>query len=128
MDHKRIRLTTIEQDKNGGTIGYIEISVVSRASPTQYEQRYVWSGHAPVFIDGIFVRRLVVDKACRGKGHGKTLFRRALNRASEMGKHLYCDTKSDNAAMRELARSLGGKENMFWHTPSGTLMVRYIWQ
>ena len=108
-------------------LGYIGITLVNKARPTAYEQKYVWGGKAPALIDGIFVRRLVVDIKERGRGHGARLLNEELRRARELGKRLYCDTKADNIAMRKLAQSLGGAENMFWSTPNNTLMVRYIW-
>ncbi len=124
---RRIRLGQLLREKNGQPLAYIGYSVVDRAPLIPYELKYVWGGKGPTFADGLFVRRLVVRKDMRGRGYGAHMLRQAHALAHELGKRTYLDTKAGNAPMRALARSLGGMENMFWHTPSDTLMVRYIW-
>jgi GNAT superfamily N-acetyltransferase len=132
MDRKRIRLgRALYVAKKGvqraGPLAYIGVTLVSRARPLPYECTYVWQNRAPEYVDGVFVRRLVVKKSARGNGYGALLVEEAKALARKEGERLYLDTKADNQSMRRLAQKCGGAPNMFWRTPSGVLMVRYIW-
>ncbi|OGZ07894.1 MAG: hypothetical protein A3D65_02965 [Candidatus Lloydbacteria bacterium RIFCSPHIGHO2_02_FULL_50_13] len=123
----RIRLGKTRWWRNGEPIAYIGISVVNRAPLTPYELKYVWHNKGPRFVDGIFVRRLVVNKPDRSSGYGAILLEELKTFARQLCKRIYLDTKADNLPMRKLAMKAGGFPNMFWHTPNHTLMVRYIW-
>lgn len=133
MERKRIRLGhaiySSGENAIAGTdpLAYIGISIVNQAPVLAYERKHVWGNRHPQTVDGIFIRRLVVRKNARRNGHARSLLKETLALANKLKKRLYCDTKSNNIAMRELAESVGGKANMFWLTPSKTLMVRYIW-
>lgn len=124
---RRISASRGLRDERGRTAARVLISIVTQAKPSPYERIYIWRKKGPPAIDGVFVRRFVVEKHLRRKGHGTRLMNEVKALADRLVKRVYIDTTADNGAMRAFVRKLGARENMFWHTPRGTLMVRYIW-
>lgn len=106
---------------------YTSWTLVTSARPTAYERKYVWSGRSPDEVSGLFLRCIVVRPDKRRCGLGTMLIEETKRRAECFRKKTYGDVRADNVAMRTLAERTGGTPNMFWHTPRGTLMVRYIW-
>lgn len=124
----RTRSKKVMYDKNGLSVARIEISIVNRAPPLPYEYAHVWLKKCPPYIDGVFVRKLSVREKFQRKGYGTTLLGDAKALAHALGKRTYFDMKANDTLTRTFVQKEGGWESIFWHTPRGTLMVRYIWQ
>jgi len=124
---QRIRLGKAIYSQNGELVAYLGVTVVHQASLLPYDRTYVWGGKGPLCDDGVFIRRFIVKNTERRNGYGILLLKEARNLSEKFAKHLYADTKADNIPMCQLAVKAGGSPNMFWFTPKGTLMVRYIW-
>lgn len=124
----RVRCAGQITKRRFGPVGYMELTVMTRATLTPFEREYVWSGKPPDRQTGVFLRHLIVHPEERRRGHASMLMMRAKQLAEQLHTHLYADIRADNAAMRACAQKSGGQPSIFWYSRERVLMVRYRFQ
>lgn len=127
LTRPRVRLGQTLTTPDGEVVAYAGISVVQNAKATTHESQFVWGIKDLNPINGVFIRRIITKNSERGKGYGALLLSQIRTLAQDLHLHIYCDTKAGNVEMRRFLRRESARENIFWHTKNGTLMVRYMW-
>lgn len=122
----RLSLGQVMIDAKGTVIAYMSITIAQNAKPTACEHQFVWGGTCCIPINGVFVKNIIVHPHLRDNGYGTLLISEVRRQADNLGLHAYCDIKADNSIMRSFLHKEGWVPSIFWHTQSGTLMVRYM--
>ena len=111
----------------GGTAAFMLLSLVKNTLPTKFEAKYVWGHHNLVRGSGVYVRKLVLHPFYRSSGIRIHFLNRAWVLAIELGTRLHMDVCAEDTHERAFLRNHGARESIFWNTPKGKLMVRYMW-
>lgn len=126
LERPRTRLGQVMQNERGEIIGWLSVTVVLLAKPTQYEHRQIWRDTSCDTVSGVFLRSIVVRREDRSKGYGAILFDEVRGLAKLLELPLYCDVKAENTRMRKFILRGGYSESVYWSTPKGTPMVRFV--
>lgn len=121
----RSRLGLVMTNAKQVVIGYAGISLVRNAAPTKHEHERVWGKMRHDNVSGLFIRQMIVHVNERCQGYGSMLLDAILVQTRGTGLTVYGDVSASNMRMRKFLHEGGFHPNIFWHTKTGALMVRY---